>query len=71
MKHLFLAVIRLYQRTKFLFLVEKSCRFAPCCSEYTYQAIDHYGIIHGLWLGVKRIARCHPWSKGGDDPVPI
>lgn len=70
MKRIVLAVIRFYQRLKFLFLTGQ-CRFTPRCSEYTYQAIEAYGIIHGLWLGVKRIVRCHPWSKGGEDPVPL
>jgi uncharacterized protein len=46
------------------------CRFTPTCSQYTYEAVSHYGIIYGLWLGVKRIIRCHPWNKGGFDPVP-
>ncbi len=77
MKHLILRAIRFYQRylsfdtgiLKFLFLTDKACRFTPRCSEYMYQAIEAYGIIHGLWLGLVRIARCHPWSKGGEDPV--
>lgn len=46
------------------------CIFTPTCSEYTYQAVERYGIIYGLWLGLKRILRCHPWNKGGVDPVP-
>lgn len=79
MKRFVLGAIRLYQRylsfdtgiLKFLFLTDKACRFTPRCGEYTYQAIEAYGIIHGLWLGVKRIFRCHRWSSGGYDPVPI
>ena len=46
------------------------CRYVPSCSEYTMQALDQYGIIRGLWLGMKRIARCHPWGGEGHDPVP-
>ena len=46
------------------------CRFYPTCSQYTYEAIDKYGIFKGSWLGLKRILRCTPFSKGGHDPVP-
>ena len=65
MKQLFLSLIRLYQKTSFF--SGRDCRFTPTCSEYCYQAVDKYGIIKGLWLGLKRIVRCHPWSKGGED----
>lgn len=44
-----------------------NCRFVPSCSEYTYEAVDKYGTIKGLWLGLKRVVRCNPWSKGGVD----
>lgn len=46
------------------------CIFEPSCSEYTYQAIDKYGVAKGSWLGFKRILRCNPFNKGGYDPVP-
>jgi uncharacterized protein len=46
------------------------CKFYPSCSEYTYRAISQYGIAKGAWLGLKRLVRCHPLSKGGHDPVP-
>ncbi|HOZ81057.1 MAG TPA: membrane protein insertion efficiency factor YidD [Candidatus Woesebacteria bacterium] len=46
-----------------------SCRFVPSCSEYTYLAVEKYGVIKGLWLGFKRVMRCNPWSKGGIDLV--
>ena len=47
-----------------------SCRYQPTCSEYTLQAIRKYGPWKGLWLGMKRIMRCHPWGGSGYDPVP-
>ncbi len=46
------------------------CRFTPSCSEYVRQAILTHGVFKGVWLGTKRIARCHPWNPGGEDPVP-
>ena len=69
MKILALWLIRLYQRTISRGL-PPSCRFVPSCSEYTYQAIEKYGLIRGGWLGIKRIVRCHPLNPGGYDPVP-
>ena len=75
MKKTILVLIRVYQHTKFfhvyllrvLFMTDKVCRFTPTCSEYTYQAVEKYGAVKGLWLGFKRIIRCHPWNKGGID----
>lgn len=77
MKKIILKFIRFYQRTNFfhlpifqaLFMSDKVCRFRPTCSEYTYQAIEKYGILKGSWLGLGRVLRCHPWSKGGRDPL--
>ncbi len=45
------------------------CKFEPTCSEYTKQAIEKYGLIRGTWKGFKRIIKCHPFSKGGYDPL--
>jgi putative membrane protein insertion efficiency factor len=49
--------------------ITNNCRFNPTCSEYTRQAISHFGIVKGLVLGLVRISRCHPWSVGGYDPL--
>lgn len=69
MKRLALGMIRFYQR-RISPALPPSCRFTPTCSTYTYQAIEKYGFFKGSWLGMKRIARCHPWNPGGYDPVP-
>jgi putative membrane protein insertion efficiency factor len=77
-KKFLLASIRFYQKylsldtgwARALFLTDRVCRFTPTCSEYSYQAIEKYGIIQGLWLSFWRIIRCHPFSKGGVDKVP-
>lgn len=47
-----------------------TCRFTPSCSEYTLQAVEKFGLLKGSWIGLKRIARCHPWGGSGHDPVP-
>ncbi len=50
-------------------LMGKACRFTPTCSEYMIQALERFGSKKGLRLGLKRIARCHPWGGYGYDPV--
>ena len=69
MKKLALGLIRLYQNSLSR-VMPPSCRFQPTCSQYTLEAIDRFGIVKGTWLGIKRLARCHPFNKGGYDPVP-
>ncbi len=62
-------MIKAYQR--FLSpLVPPSCRFVPTCSEYAAVAISRFGLARGGWLAMKRLMRCHPFGRGGADPVP-
>ncbi|HJN15102.1 MAG TPA: membrane protein insertion efficiency factor YidD [Armatimonadota bacterium] len=69
MTRIALWLIRFYQRWISRFL-PAMCRFTPSCSAYSAQAIEIHGFWVGLWLGVKRLARCHPFCPGGEDPVP-
>jgi uncharacterized protein len=63
------ALIRLYQYA-ISPMLGRRCRFFPSCSEYTLEALRRYGPVKGLWLGLRRIIRCHPWHPGGYDPLP-
>jgi putative membrane protein insertion efficiency factor len=49
--------------------IKPCCRFYPSCSQYALDALEHHGIIKGLWFATYRLFRCHPWSSGGYDPV--
>jgi uncharacterized protein len=67
MRKIALWLINLYQKTPLR--SHSSCAFLPTCSEYTKEAIHKYGTIKGSFFGILRILRCHPWQKGGYDPV--
>ena len=71
MKKILLKLIDFYKKNISLWLESKNikCKFYPTCSEYTRQAIEKYGALKGLILGIYRVFRCNPFSKGGYDPL--
>lgn len=69
MKRTIVWMIRGYQLTLSP-LLPPACRFYPTCSQYMMEAVERYGVPQGVWLGVKRLGRCHPFHPGGYDPVP-
>ncbi len=62
-------LVRGYQRTVSPLFAPR-CRYFPTCSEYAYEALGEYGARGGVWLALRRLARCHPFHEGGYDPVP-
>ena len=69
LRKLFILPIRLYQVTLSP-LLGANCRYVPSCSQYMIDAIEEWGPVKGIWLGMRRISRCHPWGGHGHDPVP-
>lgn len=67
MKFFALFLIRAYQFT-FKFYPSR-CRFTPSCSQYAFEAIEKFGILKGIYMGFRRILKCHPFHEGGYDPV--
>lgn len=68
-RNIALASIRFYQKALSPLLGPR-CRFIPTCSQYTYEAIKIHGVLKGIFLGTKRILKCHPFHKPMYDPVP-
>ena len=75
--HCIQLVINFFVRTVFLIykkalspLIGQSCRFHPPCSDYAAEAIQRHGIVHGGWLSLRRVCKCHPYCEGGFDYVP-
>jgi len=70
MKRLLIGVLGVYK--KFVSpLLPPACRFEPTCSVYAMEAIEIHGPARGVWLAIRRLLRCHPFSRGGFDPVPV
>ena len=68
MKKVIIICIKFYR--KFISPLKRpSCRFYPTCSQYTLEAVEKYGALKGGFMGIKRILKCHPYNKGGYDPV--
>ncbi|MBQ8057408.1 MAG: membrane protein insertion efficiency factor YidD [Ruminococcus sp.] len=70
MKKIFISIIRFYQRNISPLMGQGKCKYYPTCSQYTREAIEVHGAFKGLFMGIWRILRCNPFSKGGYDPVP-
>ena len=69
MKRLLIALVRGYQLL-ISPVLGNNCRYMPSCSAYTIEAMEKWGPGRGLWMGIRRVGRCHPWHEGGYDPVP-
>lgn len=74
MTKLVLMLISLYQKSispllDMIFGKGNTCRYAPTCSVYMQDAVKKYGVLKGIFMGFQRIGRCHPYAKGGYDPV--
>ncbi|GAV21042.1 hypothetical protein MMIC_P2021 [Mariprofundus micogutta] len=69
MRKLVLILVRFYQLC-ISPVMPAHCIHTPTCSQYAIEAVESHGVLRGVWLAVKRLLRCHPFSKGGYDPVP-
>lgn len=71
MKVLFINLIKFYQKhiSKYISSLGHNCKYYPTCSEYMKQAVEKYGVLKGFFLGIIRLFKCNPFSKGGYDPL--
>jgi uncharacterized protein len=67
-KKIFILPVKFYQMA-ISPLLGSTCRHQPSCSQYTIEAIEEWGPLRGMWMGMKRISKCHPWGTHGYDPV--
>ena len=70
MKKILIAIIKFYRRHLSKLKGKPTCIYYPTCSQYAIEALEKYGALKGSYLAVRRILRCHPFHKGGYDPVP-
>ncbi len=69
-RNVLVAVLRLY-RAIISPLYGDVCRYYPSCSSYALVSVQQHGVVRGIWLSARRLARCHPWAPGGFDDVPV
>ena len=70
MKKLLIQIIKVYRKYISPLKGRATCIYYPTCSQYAIEALEKYGVVKGTYLAVRRILRCHPFHKGGYDPVP-
>ena len=68
MRNLVILLLRIYKQWLSP-LLPSACRFHPTCSDYMAQAVSRHGAVRGVWLGLRRLSKCHPFHQGGFDPV--
>ena len=70
MKKLLIQIIKVYRKYISPLKGRPTCIYYPTCSQYAIEALEKYGVVKGTYIAVRRILRCHPFHKGGYDPVP-
>lgn len=70
MKRILIRLVKIYRRYLSPLKRTPTCNFTPTCSQYALEALEKYGAIKGTYLAIRRILKCHPFHKGGFDPVP-